>query len=73
MKVTIKSKLRCPYCKGRQEFQAKDYFQSGARDGAVEEVQCGHCDWFFNVILQDGKTKVEAFSNMTTVPWHPGM
>jgi hypothetical protein len=63
--VTITSKLVCPYCKGRQEYKAGDYFPPYVADGFVSDnIQCDHCDEYFNAILQENKTKVTTFTNL---------
>lgn len=60
MTMTLKSKLVCPYCKGKQEYEAKDYFVPGAV--VSENNQCDHCDQNFNAVLKDGK--VVTFTNL---------
>ncbi len=71
MIMTVNQKLVCPYCKGKQEYKAKDYFSPHVKDGFVVENQCDHCDEKFNAILTDKQTKVTTFSNMLLLPASP--
>ena len=60
--TTLKQKLVCPYCKGKQEFAARDYF-TAPYAGLTEEVMCDHCDQKFKAtILKDGN--VTTYSNL---------
>lgn len=65
MKTTLRQKLVCPYCHGKQEYAGKDYFTPGAR--IVQEIQCDHCDERFNASLGKDQT-VETYSNLVILP-----
>lgn len=65
MKQRTTERLKCPYCKAKQEYKAKDYFTQA---GTLSlDIQCDSCDEKFNSYKEEGGW-VTSYPNLTYYP-----